>query len=69
MTKKDIKIEDNLNDIQQIVDQIEQSDVDLKKSLTLYEEAIRKSKCILEELEFCEEQFNILNHEKESLSL
>ena len=69
MTKKNIKIEDSLNDIQQIVDQIEQNDVDLKKSLSLYEDAIKKSKHILEDLEFCEEQFSILNQEKESLNL
>ena len=69
MTKKNIVIEESLKNIKNIVNQIENNEVDLKKSLLLYSDAIKTSKEIIEELAYCEEQFNILNKEKDSLNL
>ncbi|MAH80478.1 MAG: exodeoxyribonuclease VII small subunit [Rickettsiales bacterium] len=69
MPKQKPTLEESLKDIQSVVERIENNDVDLKNSLTLYSDAIKKSKHILEELESYEEQFNILNDEKDSLKL
>ncbi len=67
MSKSDKSIESKLNDIENIVEQIENNDIDLKKSLAMYSDAINLSKDILDDIHHCEKQFDILNQEKSNL--
>ena len=68
MTNKKTTIEDSLNKIQEIVEEIEDNEIDLKKSLALYSDAISIAKTTLTELQTCEEKFTLLEKEKNNLT-
>tara|TARA_A100001015_G_C14475213_1_gene513324 strand:+ start:185 stop:397 length:213 start_codon:yes stop_codon:yes gene_type:complete len=68
MTNKKLSIEESLNKIQDIVDMIENNDIELKKSLSLYSDALSIAKTTLTDLQSCEEKFTLLQKEKDQLS-
>ena len=68
MTKKKVSIEESLSNIQKIVEDIENNDVDLKKSLSLYADAIAIAKTTLTDIQSCDEKFNLLQKEKDLLT-
>lgn len=58
---KEIKFEDNMNRLNEIVDLLEKGDVSMDESIKLYEEGLKLSKLLKEELKSFEERINELN--------
>lgn len=60
---KDIKIEENLERLDEILKKMEEPDVELSKSFTLYEEGIGLLKRVNEEIEDMKGKVEILSKE------
>jgi len=62
---KEIKFEKMMKRLQEIVDKLESDDIDLDKSLDLYEEGLQLSKDLKEKLALYEKKIMELNNEDE----
>ena len=63
---KELKFEDKMNRLNEIVDSLEKGDVSLDDSLNLYEEGLKLSKELKEELKFFENKLNEINKDEEN---
>ena len=61
---KELKFEDQMNRLQEIVDQLEKESIDLDKSISLYEEGLKLSKSLKEQLSKFEAQIDSLSEEE-----
>lgn len=61
--KNELKFEDRMNRLQEIVEQLERDSIDLDKSIELYQEGLQLSKQLKDELSKFEEKINKLNKE------
>ena len=53
---KEVKFEDQMKQLQEIVDKLERNDVDLDESIRLYEEGLKLSKSLKDQLAVFEEK-------------
>ena len=58
---KELKFEDQMKKLEQIVEKLESNDVDLDDSISLYEEGLKLSKSLKEQLNKFEKKINELN--------
>lgn len=63
MTKKTDNFESKMNRLKDIVGQLEKEDIDLDKSIKLYEEGLKLSKILKNELSIFEGKINELNED------
>ena len=63
MTKKTDNFESKMNRLKDIVGQLEKEDIDLDKSIELYEEGLKLSKILKNELSIFEGKINELNED------
>ena len=63
---KELKFEDKMNRLNEIVDSLEKADVSLDDSLNLYEEGLKLSKELKEELKSFENKLNEINKDEEN---
>lgn len=61
---KELKFEDQMNRLQEIVDQLEKESIDLDRSISLYEEGLKLSKSLKEQLSKFEAQIDSLSEEE-----
>jgi len=61
---KEQSFETQMKRLNEIVDNLEKDDLDLDKSISLYEEGLKLSKALKEELNKFEEKINELNKEE-----
>lgn len=61
---KELKFEEQMQKLQKIVDELESDDIDLDNSLKLYEEGLKLSKSLKEQLNKFEEKINELNKDE-----
>lgn len=59
--KTELKFEDKMKRLQDIVDELEKDSTDLDKSIELYQEGLTLSKTLKDELSKFEEKINELN--------
>lgn len=62
---KEIKFEDQMKRLQEIVDQLEKDDIDLDKSISLYEEGLKLTKSLKTQLSKFEDKINSFNEAQE----
>ncbi len=62
---KEMKFEEQMKKLQQIVDKMEQNDIDLDESIALYEEGLKLSKTLKKQLDKFEEKIGELNKNEE----
>ena len=62
---KEISFEEQMKKLQEIVEKLERNDIDLDESIRLYEEGLRLSKQLKEQLEGFEEKIAALNKGEE----
>ncbi len=62
---KEMKFEEQMKKLQQIVDKMEQNDIDLDESIVLYEEGLKLSKTLKKQLDKFEEKIGELNKNEE----
>lgn len=62
--KSDMSFEDKMNKLQNIVAQLEKDDTELNKSLDLYQEGLKLSKELKDELSKFEEKIDQLNNDE-----
>lgn len=60
---KTIKFEDQMKRLQEIVENLEKDDIDLDKSIELYEEGLSLSKSLKSQLEKFEDKISKINEE------
>ncbi|MBR5341344.1 MAG: exodeoxyribonuclease VII small subunit, partial [Erysipelotrichaceae bacterium] len=60
-----MKFEQQMKKLQEIVDKLEKNDIELDESLKLYEEGLKLSKSLKEQLSAFEEKIKELNEEDE----
>lgn len=60
---KEVKFEDQMNRLQEIVEQLEKENIDLDKSIELYEEGLKLSKSIKSQLEKFETKISKLGEQ------
>ena len=58
---KEISFEEQMKKLQEIVEKLERNDIDLDESIRLYEEGLKLSKQLKEQLEGFEEKIAALN--------
>ena len=63
MDENVMKFEDKLKRLEEIVNSLESDDIELEKSLALYEEGINLVRLCTEELDAAQEKINILSRE------
>lgn len=61
MKKTELKFEDKMNKLQEIVSLLEKEDIDLDKSLDLYQEGLNLSSQLKEELEQFDKKIKEIN--------
>lgn len=61
---KELKFEEQMQKLQKIVDELESDNIDLDNSLKLYEEGLKLSKSLKEQLNKFEEKINELNKDE-----
>lgn len=59
--KTEVKFEDQMNRLQEIVNELEKDSSDLDKSIDLYQEGLKLSKSLKDELSKFEKKINELN--------
>ena len=59
--EKEMKFEEQMKKLQEIVEKLEKEDVDLDESIQLYEEGLKLSKALKEQLEEFEKKIAELN--------
>lgn len=59
--KTEVKFEDQMNRLQEIVNELEKDSSDLDKSIDLYQEGLKLSKSLKDELSEFEKKINELN--------
>ena len=62
---KELKFEDQMKKLEEIVEKLESNDVDLDDSISLYEEGLKLSKSLKEQLKKFEKKINELNKNDE----
>jgi len=62
---KELKFEDQMKKLEEIVEKLESNDVDLDDSISLYEEGLKLSKSLKEQLNKFEKKINELNKNDE----
>ena len=62
---KESKFEDQMKKLEEIVDKLENNDVDLDESISLYEQGLKLSKSLKEQLSKFEKKINELNKDEE----
>lgn len=62
---KEVKFETQMKKLQQIVDKLEKDDVDLDESISLYEEGLKLSKSLKQQLQEFEKKIEALNSDEE----
>ena len=62
---KEVKFETQMKKLQQIVDKLEKDDVDLDESISLYEEGLKLSKSLKQQLQEFEKKIEALNSDDE----
>lgn len=62
---KELKFEDQMKKLQDIVDKLEKEDVDLDESIHLYEEGLQLAKDLKKQLSVFEERISELNKDEE----
>ena len=62
---KESKFEDQMKKLEEIVDKLESNDVDLDESISLYEQGLKLSKSLKEQLAKFEKRINELNKDEE----
>lgn len=60
---KELKFEDQMKRLQQIVEQLEKENIDLDNSIELYEEGLKLSKSLKSQLEKFEDKISKLNEQ------
>lgn len=60
---KELKFEDQMKRLQQIVEQLEKENIDLDYSIELYEEGLKLSKSLKSQLEKFEDKISKLNEQ------
>lgn len=60
---KTVKFEDKMKRLQQIVSELEKDDIDLDKSIEVYEEGLKLSKELKDELSKFEDKIKAINGE------
>lgn len=63
--KNELKFEDQMNRLQDIVNELEKDGSDLDKSIELYQEGLKLSKSLKDELSKFEEKIKELNEEQD----
>ena len=63
--ENDLKFEDQMKKLQNIVERLENNEVDLDESLKLYEEGLKISAVLKKQLNAFEEKINELNKDEE----
>lgn len=63
---KELKFEDKMNRLNEIVDLLEKGEVSLDESIKLYEEGLKLSKALKEELKTFEDKLNEINKDQEN---
>ncbi|MBR3266496.1 MAG: exodeoxyribonuclease VII small subunit [Erysipelotrichaceae bacterium] len=58
---KEIKFEEQMKKLQEIVEKLERNDVELDESIALYEEGLKLSKSLKDQLSFFESKIAALN--------
>lgn len=66
---EDIKFEPALKRLEEIVDSLERDDLDLEKSLKIFEEGIKMSRICSKHLDDAEKKIEILLKDKEKIIL
>lgn len=61
---KTLKFEDKMNRLQEIVSELEKDNIDLDKSIEVYEEGLKLSKELKDELNKFEDKIKSLNEEE-----
>ncbi len=62
---KELKFEDQMKKLEEIVEKLESNDVDLDDSISLYEEGLKLSKSLKEQLKKKKKKINELNKNDE----
>lgn len=62
---KEVKFETQMKKLQQIVDKLEKDDVDLDESISLYEEGLKLSKSLKQQLQEFEKKIEALHSDDE----
>ena len=62
---KEVKFEDQMKQLQEIVDKLERNDVDLDESIRLYEEGLKLSKSLKDQLAVFEEKIAQITKDEE----
>lgn len=62
---KEVRFETQMKKLQQIVDKLEKDDVDLDESISLYEEGLKLSKSLKQQLQEFEKKIEALNSDDE----
>ena len=63
--EKEVKFEDQMKQLQEIVDKLEKNDVDLDESIRLYEEGLKLSKSLKDQLAVFEEKIAQITKDEE----
>lgn len=63
--KAEMKFEDQMNRLQEIVNELEKDNADLDKSIELYQEGLKLSKSLKDELAKFEKKINELNEDED----
>ena len=63
---KELKFEDKMNRLNEIVDLLEKGEVSLDESIKLYEEGLKLSKALKEELKTFEDKLNEINKDQDN---
>ena len=63
---KELKFEDKMNRLNEIVDLLEKGEVSLDESIKLYEEGLILSKALKEEFKTFEDKLNEINKDQEN---
>lgn len=63
--KTEMKFEDQMNRLQEIVNELEKDNADLDKSIELYQEGLKLSKSLKDELAKFEKKINELNEDED----
>ena len=63
---EELKFEDKMNRLNEIVDLLEKGEVSLDESIKLYEEGLKLSKSLKEELKTFEDKLNEINKDQEN---
>lgn len=61
---KEVKFEDQMKRLEDIVDKMEKDDIDLDSSISLYEEGLKLSKNLKTQLKKFEDKIEELNNDK-----